>query len=193
MENKRFRSKHEDILTCLMIMEASADSIKDDILEMIAELGEDPSDYTTGSIRVTPGCYLDSPFISHKTKELFEPFDNIPNEPLTRRLIEELIDSYIISKFVNGDSIEYEPGAMARGILRAVTETLGAYGEFEQHSLRYYRDLIEDWVAFTLDPVLDSIFYTYNNARKNTPYTFFSGARYKLKEYLEITFVTKKG
>ena len=98
-----------------------------------------------------------------------------------------------MSKFVNGDSIEYEPGAMTRGILRIVTETLGACEEFERHSLRYYRDLIEDWVAYTLDPVLDSIFYTYNNARKSSPYTFFSGARYKLKEYLEITFVTKKG
>lgn len=189
----RPRSKHEDILTCLMIMEASADSVKDDILEMLAELGEDPSNYTTGSIRVSPGCYLDSPFISHKTKELFSPFGNLPNEPLTTRLIEELISSYIVSKFVNGDSIEYELGAMTRGILRIVTETLGACEEFERHSLRYYRDLIEDWVAYTLDPVLDSIFYTYNNARKSSPYIFFSGARYKLKEYLEITFVTRKG
>jgi hypothetical protein len=187
----RYVSKHDEIINYLNILDASRDSIYDDILNLLAELGEDPNDYTTGAIRIEPGSFLKDQSITSKIRNLLSPVDNVPEDTLATVMVEDIIASYIVCKFVNSNAIDYIPGAMTRGILRAVTETLGVYGNFERRTIRYYRKLIEDWVADTLNPVLDALFDKYQDARGDT-YIFFSNARFKLNRYLEISFVTKR-
>ena len=187
-------SKHELVVSYMDVLESTNTGIVEDIYQLLGELGEDPNDFKPLSIMLSSDTAIEDPYLNNAILGIIYPNVGIEFDPIEKSLLENVVSKYVTGRFMHGDSIEYPVGTLTRMIISEFSTQNWIDDKFRLYNLRTYRNIIENWVAYKLNPVLDYYFRLYSlSFNLKEKLILFHRVNYKIGKHLILSFIKKQG
>lgn len=161
----------------------------EELMNTLIELGVSPNDAKISSKIIAVDSKLGDVRVDILVKDMLCPkgLPMLPKEALDA--IGEVIGRYIDYRFTLNYGAEYSIGALSRAILREVSEYRNLIED--RHSIRYWREYIENYRENVLEPVVSYLVRNYVGPSDKRATIEFYKADFKLYGSLVLRYLVK--